>query len=82
MVIDSLEVYPKQQFDYVVLYQNPKINLDRLMHDVQPKMILLHNGNYQYLVDEYAEYFKKRKIPYHDMRNKGSYVVDYSSGNN
>lgn len=82
LVIDSLEVYPKQQFDYVVLYQNPKINLDRLMHDVQPKMILLHNGNYQYLVEEYAEYFMKRKIPYHDMRNKGSYVVDYSSGNN
>lgn len=82
LVIDSLEVYPKQQFDYVVLYQNPKINLDRFMHDVQPKMILLHNGNYQYLVDEYAEYFKKRKIPYYDMRNKGSYVIDYSSGNN
>lgn len=78
LVIDSLEVYPKQQFDYVVLYQNPKINLDRLMHDVQPKIILLHNGNYQYLVEEYAEYFKKRKIPYHDMRTKGSYVVNYN----
>jgi len=78
LIIDSLEVYPKQQFDYVVLYQNPKINLDRLMHDVQPKMILLHNGNYQYLVDEYAEYFKKRKIPYHDMRTKRSYVMNYN----
>lgn len=75
LVIDSLEVSPKQQFDYVVLHQNPKINLDRLIHDVQPKMILLHNGNYQYLVEEYAEYFKKRKIPYHDMRTKGSLCV-------
>ena len=82
LVIDSLEVYPKQQFDYVVLYQNPKINLDRLMHDVQPKMILLHNANYQYLNEEYSAYFKKRKIPYHDMRTKGSYVIDYNSGNN
>lgn len=82
LVIDSLEVYPKQQFDYVVLYQNPKINLERLIHEVQPKMILLHNGNYQYLIDEYSEYFKKRKIPYHDMRTKGSYVFDYSSCNN
>lgn len=82
LIIDSLEVYPKQKFDYVVLYQNPKINLDRLIHDVQPKMILLHNANYQYLNEEYSAYFKKRKIPYHDMRTKGSYVVDYSSGNN
>ncbi|SFN96854.1 competence protein ComEC [Paenimyroides ummariense] len=82
LVIDSLEVYPKQKFDYVVLYQNPKINLDRLMHDVQPKMILLHNANYQYLNEEYSAYFKKRKIPYHDMRTKGSYVIDYNSGNN
>lgn len=78
LIIDSLEVYPKQQFDYVVLHQNPKINLDRLILDVQPKMILLHNGNYQYLVDEYAEYFKKRKIPYHDMRTKGSYLINYN----
>ncbi len=78
LIIDSLAVYPKQQFDYVVLHQNPKINLDRLMQNVQPKMILLHNGNYQYLVDEYVEYFKKRKIPYHDMRTKGSYVINYN----
>ena len=78
LVIDSLEVYPKQQFDYVVLYQNPKINLDRLIHDVQPKIILLHNGNYQYLIDEYAEYFKKRKIPYYDMKSKGSFVINYN----
>ena len=78
LVIDSLEVYPKQKFDYVVLYQNPKINLDRLMRDLQPKMILLHNGNYQYLNEEYSEYFKKRKIPYHDMRTKGSYVINYN----
>lgn len=78
LIIDSLEVYPKQQFDYVVLYQNPKINLDRLIRDVQPKMILLHNGNYQYLIDEYSEYFRKRKIPYHDMKSKGSYVVNYN----
>lgn len=78
LVIDSLQVYPKQKFDYVVLYQNPKINLDRLMHDVQPKIILLHNGNYQYLNEEYSAYFKKRKIPYHDMRTKGSYVINYN----
>jgi len=78
LIIDSLEVYPKHKFDYVVLYQNPKINLDRLMHDVQPKMILLHNGNYQYLIDEYTEYFKKRKIPYHDMRTKGCYGINYN----
>lgn len=78
LIIDSLEVYPKQQFDYVVLYQNPKVNLDRLMIDVQPKIILLHNGNYQYLIDEYSEYFKKRKIPYYDMKSKGSFVIDYN----
>lgn len=78
LVIDSLEVYPKQQFDFVILHQNPKINLDRLIREVQPKMILLHNGNYQYLVDEYVEYFKERKIPYHDMRTKGSYVINYN----
>ncbi len=78
LIIDSLEVYPKQQCDYLVLYQNPKINLDRLINDTKPKKVLLHNNNAQYLIDEYAAFFNKRKIPYYDMRNKGSYVINYN----
>lgn len=78
LIIDSLEVYPKQQFDYVVLYQNAKVNLDRLIENLQPKMVLLHSSNYQYLNEEYSAYFNKRKIPYYDMRIKGSFVVNYN----
>ncbi len=76
LVVDSLSVYPKQQFDYVVLYQNAKVNLERFTQYTQPKLIVLHNSNHQYLVDEYVAYLMERKIPYYDMRNKGSYVVE------
>lgn len=78
LVVDSLSVYPEQQFDVVILYQNSKVNLDRLIQNTQPKLIILHNNNYQYLVDDYVTYFKERKIPYHDMRTKGSYVINYN----
>ena len=30
LIIDSLEVYPNQKFDFVIICQNPKINLKRL----------------------------------------------------
>lgn len=82
LIIDSLSVYPKKSFQVVVLQQNAKVNLERLIQYTQPKLIILHNSNSQYLIDEYAAYFDKRKIPYYDMRKKGSYVIDYNSGNN
>ena len=78
LIIDSLSVYPKKSFDYVILCQNPKLNLERLIKNVQPKLIILHNSNYHYLIDEYKAYFDQRKIPYYDMKSKGSFVINYN----
>ena len=82
LLVDSLSIYPKKPIDYVVLYQNPKLNLDRLISDTQPKLVILHRSNYQYLTDEYIAYFDQKKIPYYDMRTKGSFVLSYNSDNN
>src|SRR5690606_8391798 len=81
LIIDSVGVYPKKTVDYIVLYNNPQLNLDRLIHYTQPKQIIIHNKNYQNLIGEYIEYFEAKKIPYYNMRTKGSFVLNYISNN-
>lgn len=75
LLIDSLSVYPKKSFDYVILYKNPKLNLERFLSYTKPKYIILHNSNSAYLTNQYISYFNEKKIPYHDMRNKGAFVI-------
>lgn len=82
LIVDSLAVYPNKKIDYLVLYQNAKVNIERLIDYTQPKQVILHSSNYAYLNEEYAAYLKKIKIPYHDMRNKGSFNINYNSDNN
>ena len=76
LVVDSLGVYPKQPFDVVVLYANPDVHPQRLIDEVQPKQVILHTNNYPATVDSWTHYLQKRKVPYHDMRTKGAYVLE------
>src|SRR5690554_5768380 len=76
LVVDSLGVYPKQPFDVVVLYANPDVHPQRLIDEAQPKQVILHTNNYPATVDSWTHYLQKRKVPYHDMRTKGAYVLE------
>ena len=78
LVVDSLGVFPSRSFDKVVISQNAHVNLERLVEQVKPKMVVLHSSNRQYLVDAYIEYLKVKKIPYYDMRTKGAYILPYN----
>ena len=76
LLIDSLGVYPKIKTDYIVLHNNAKVNLERLVKTTHPKIVILHNSNPEYLVKLYVNYLEEQKIPYYDMRSKGSYIVN------
>lgn len=82
LLIDSTGVYSKSHFDYIVLHDHAKVNMERLVNITKPKCIVLHNTMPEYLVKIYATYLEKRKIPYYNMRNKGAYVLNYNSDNN
>lgn len=82
LVIDRLGVYPQERHDVVILYQNSKVNLERLIGYVNPNKIVLHSSNKEYLNTEYASYLDEKKIPYYNMRTKGAYILNYNLGNN
>ena len=76
MVIDSFGVYSKQiNPDIIILRQSPKINLERLIHVNQPKLIVADASNYRTTIQLWKSICIKKKIPFHATAEKGFYKV-------
>lgn len=74
LVIDSLGIYKTSiQPDIIVLTQNPKINLARLIKEMQPKEIVVDKSNYKNNISTWNATCKKEKIPFHAIAEKGFY---------
>ena len=74
LVIDSLGIYKTSiQPDIIVLTQNPKINLARLIKEMQPKEIVADKSNYKNNISTWNATCKKEKIPFHAIAEKGFY---------
>ena len=74
LIIDSLGNYPIERNESVVLLTNsPKINLERLIQQTQPKLILADGSNYNSYVKRWKATCKKTKLPFHYTGEKGYY---------
>ncbi|MBP6424219.1 MAG: ComEC family competence protein [Flavobacterium sp.] len=76
LIIDSTGIYPKLHHpEIIVLTQSPKINLDRLIHISQPKVIVADASNYKSLQKHWSVTCLKAKIPFHSTSEKGFYIL-------
>ena len=76
-ILDSMGIYPeRKQYDFILLTQSPKINLERLLDSIAPEKILADGSNYGSYVDRWKATCIKRKIPFHYTGEKGYYVFD------
>ena len=74
LIIDSIGIYRTSiQPEIVVLTQNPKINLARLINEIQPKEIIADKSNYKNNIKIWEATCKKEKIPFHAIAEKGFY---------
>lgn len=74
LIVDSLSVYKTSlKPDIIVLTQNPRINLDRLINDVKPELIIVDNSNSFYKINHWKLTCEKEKIPFHATAEKGFY---------
>lgn len=78
LIVDSLGIVDiPLAIDVLILKDNAKFNLDRYLQNNQPKIIIIHPKNYNYVVGKWEETCLKNKIPFHNMREKG--FVDFSN---
>ena len=77
LVVDSSGVYPKGiRPDIVVLTQSPKINFERFLQDIQPKMVVADASNFRTIQKLWKASCLKEKIPFHATAEKGFYRLD------
>ncbi|WET04778.1 ComEC/Rec2 family competence protein [Flavobacterium sp. YJ01] len=76
VIIDSSGIYPSYSSpDLLLITQNPKVNLDRLLRKIQPKMIIADGSNSNSIQKYWKESCLKKNIPFHSTKEKGYYKL-------
>ncbi|MDD3721664.1 MAG: ComEC/Rec2 family competence protein [Lutibacter sp.] len=78
LIVDSLGIY---KFDslkptIVILSQSPKINLERLLKNLHPKIIVADGSNYKSYLNEWEQTCQKNKTPFHNTLQKGAFILN------
>lgn len=76
-IIDSMGIYQKRiKPDILFLIESPKINLERILKDLHPKIIIADASNSYSIQKHWKETCQKQKIPFHSTREKGFYKLN------
>jgi competence protein ComEC len=77
LILDSLGIYPKDiRPDILLITQSPKINIDRLLEKVKPKIVVADASNFKYIQEKWKASCTKQKIPFHSTGEKGYYKLN------
>jgi competence protein ComEC len=81
LIVDSLGIYKVNAFnpDVILLRNSPKINLNRLIDSLQPKIIIADGSNYKSYMERWEATCLKQKIPFHQTGKKGAFITNLSS---
>lgn len=77
LILDSLGIYPNSiRPDIVLLTQSPKINFERFLQTIKPKMVVADGSNFKTIQKLWKETCDKEKIPFHATGEKGFYKLE------
>lgn len=77
LLIDSSGVYKRNSCpDILILTQSPKINLDRVLLDLKPKIIVSDASNSYSLQKYWKMSCSKKRIPFHSTDEMGFYKLN------
>lgn len=77
LILDSSMVYPKSgQPDILILTQSTRINLDRVLQKIKPKIVVADGSNYKTIQKLWKATCNKQKIPFHSTSEKGFYILN------
>lgn len=77
LIIDSVGIFNVEGLKptIVILKDSPKINLNRIIDNLKPKIIIADGSNYTSYVNLWDETCLKRKTPFHHTGQKGAYII-------
>ena len=79
-IVDSLGIYESLEFspETVILTQSPKINLNRLIQILHPKLIIADGSNYKSYTQKWEKTCKNKKVNFYNTATNGALVVPFS----
>jgi competence protein ComEC len=76
LILDSLGTYPKNISPTIILLtQSSKINLDRMLQELKPTIVVADASNYKTIQKYWEKSCEKQKIPFHATAEKGYYIL-------
>lgn len=76
LVLDSLGIYPKSfKIDIAILTNSPKVNLNRMIDSLQPKMIIADGNNYKSYINRWKNCSNEKKVLFHFTGTGGAFVL-------
>ncbi|MFN7100198.1 MAG: ComEC/Rec2 family competence protein, partial [Flavobacterium sp.] len=76
MILDSTSVWIKNSRpEILLLTQSARVNLDRLLKELKPKIVLADGSNYKTLLEPWKQSCEQQKIPFHATAEKGYYCI-------
>ncbi|MBW4359285.1 ComEC/Rec2 family competence protein [Flavobacterium taihuense] len=77
LLIDSSMAYPKSiRPDILIITQSPKMNFDRLLQTIKPKIVVADASNYKSIQKRWKMTCDQQKIPFHATSEKGFYKIN------
>ncbi|MDR7369432.1 ComEC/Rec2 family competence protein [Flavobacterium aquidurense] len=77
LLIDSTCIYKNTiEPDILILIQSPKINLDRVLKNLHPKIIIADASNAYLIQKRWKASCLKKNIPFHSTSEKGFYKLN------
>ena len=77
MVIDrTVSIKKILKPDILIIHDNPKINLERILENIQPKIVVFSAKNYKNNINTWEKVLSKKKITFHNMYDDGAYIID------
>ncbi len=77
LVVDSLGIYDFKTIkpSMVLLQNSPKVNLERLLKKMHPKLIIVDGSNYKSYVKSWEQTCIKNNTPFYNTMQKGAYIL-------
>ena len=76
LIVDNKEVYDSSfKPDIVLLTSSPKINLNRLIAALKPKLIVVDNNNYKSYVERWETTCLNNNVSFYNIREDGAFVL-------
>jgi competence protein ComEC len=77
LILDSLGNYKKDiRPDIILITQSPRINIDRMLHLLKPRIVVADASNYKTLQTYWKTSCEKQKIPFHAITEKGFFKLN------